>query len=104
MIGTSWRTIWALTTNGVIRAESPRMNSTLTMLLPITLPIAMSVRPSSAAPTETAISGALVPNATMVSPTTSGEMPKESASREAPRTSNSAPAIRASNPAKKISN
>jgi primosomal protein N' (replication factor Y) len=53
--------------------------------------VAMSVLPLSAAPTETATSGALVPAATIVRPTTSGEIPNDSASREAPRTSNSAP-------------
>ena len=77
------------------------MKSTLKMLLPTTLPIAMSVWPSSTAPTDTAISGALVPKATTVSPTTSGEMPKDSASREAPRTSRSAPTTSAARPAMK---
>ena len=75
------------------------MNSTLKMLLPTTLPIAMSVLPSSTAPTDTATSGALVPKATMVRPTTSGEMPKDSASLDAPRTSSSAPATSAARPA-----
>ena len=74
------------------------MNSTLKMLLPTTLPRAMSAWPESAAPTLTASSGALVPNATTVSPTTSGEMPKPTASREAPRTSSSAPATRMMRP------
>ena len=68
------------------------------MLLPTTLPIAMSTLPPWAAPTETAISGALVPNATTVSPTTSGETPNESASRLAPRTSASAPATSSTSP------
>jgi hypothetical protein len=43
MIGTSWRISWILTTSGAIRALSPRMNSTLKMLLPTTLPMARSV-------------------------------------------------------------
>jgi hypothetical protein len=73
MIGTSCRISWMLTTSGAIRALMPRMNSTLKMLLPTTLPMAMSVLPSSTAPTLTATSGALVPKATMVSPTTSGQ-------------------------------
>jgi hypothetical protein len=60
------------------------MNSTLKMLLPTTLPMAMSVLPSSTAPTLTATSGALVPKATMVSPTTSGLMPNDKASLDAP--------------------
>ena len=80
MIGTSWRMSWTFTTSGVISADRPRMKSTLKMLLPTTLPMAMSVLPSSTAPTDTATSGALVPKATIVRPTTSGEMPKDSAS------------------------
>ncbi len=68
------------------------------MLLPTTLPIAMSGRPLVTAPTDTAISGALVPSATIVSPTTSGERPSDSAMREAPRTSSSAPATSAPRP------
>ena len=91
MIGTSCRISWMLTTSGAIRALMPRMNSTLKMLLPTTLPMAMSVLPSSTAPTLTATSGALVPKATMVSPTTSGLMPNDRASLDAPRTSTLAP-------------
>ena len=78
------------------------MNSTLKMLLPTTLPMARPVCPLITAPADTAISGALVPKATMVSPTTSGEMPKDSASREAPRTSRLAPTIKATRPAANI--
>ncbi len=70
------------------------------MLLPTTLPTARSPLPASAASTETAISGALVPKATTVSPTTRGEMPRVSASREAPRTRNSAPAVRQARPSR----
>ena len=70
----------------------------LAMLLPSTLPIARSGLPSSAAPTDTATSGALVPKATTVRPITSGEMPHDSAMREAPRTKASAPAMRAMRP------
>ena len=69
----------------MISAEMPRISSTLQMLLPTTLPSARSGLPASAEPTDTAISGALVPKATTVRPTTSGETPKETASREAPR-------------------
>lgn len=58
----------------------------------------MSTWPDQADCTDTAISGALVPKATTVSPTTSGEMPKAMASLDAPRTSNSAPSTRAINP------
>ena len=79
------------------------MNSTLKMLLPTTLPMAMSVLPSSTAPTLTAISGALVPRATMVRPTTSGLMPNDSASLDAPRTSRLAPMTSRVSPPRKIS-
>ncbi len=98
MIGTSWRMICEWTTSGVISALIPRMNRTLKMLLPTTLPTAMSVLPFSTAPTDTATSGELVPIATMVRPTTSGEMPSDSAIFEAPRTSASAPATSAARP------
>ncbi len=98
MTGTSWRMSCWLTISGVISAEAPSMNSTLKMLLPTTLPIAMSAWPDQADCTDTAISGALVPNATTVRPTTSGEMPNDSDRREAPRTRSSAPATRAISP------
>ena len=102
MIGTSWRISCTSTTSGAISALRPRMPSTLKMLLPTTLPTAMSVVPVSAAPTDTASSGALVPKATIVSPTTSGEMPNEIARREAPRTRRSAPTVRITRPAMNI--
>ena len=66
--------------SGAMSADAPRMNSTLKMLLPTTLPTAMSALPASADDTLTAISGELVPNATMVRPMTSGEMPMPAAS------------------------
>ena len=75
------------------------MNKTLKILLPTTLPTAMSDLPSRTAATDTAISGALVPSATMVSPTTKGEMPKDSANLLAPRTNKSAPNTKLANPA-----
>ena len=103
MIGTSWRISWMLTTSGAISALMPRMNSTLKMLLPTTLPMAMSVLPSSTAPTLTATSGALVPKATMVSPTTSGLMPNDRASLDAPRTSTLAPMTSRIRPPRKMS-
>ena len=99
MMGTSWRMSWMFTTSGAISALRPRMNSTLKMLLPTTLPMAMSVRPSMTAPALTAISGALVPKATMVRPTTSGLMPNDRASLEAPRTRVLAPKISSARPA-----
>jgi len=66
--GTSKRTNLRSTIKGVIMAESPNIKSTLKMLLPTTFPTAMSARPDSDDATETASSGALVPNATTVSP------------------------------------
>ena len=98
MMGTSWRISWRWTTKGVITADAPRMSNTLRMLLPTTLPMAMSTLPSSTAPADTANSGALVPNATTVSPTTNGEMPNDKASLAAPRTNQPAPSTRATKP------
>lgn len=71
------------------------------MLLPTTLPSATSALPDQAAPTLTASSGELVPNATIVSPTTRGVRPSTRARREAPRTSSSPPAMSSANPARK---
>jgi hypothetical protein len=48
--------------------------------------------------TLTTSSGALVPNATTVSPTTKGEIPIPTANREAPRTRSSAPIVNTTNP------
>jgi len=101
-IGASWRISWMCTESGVMIAASPRMPSTLKTLLPIALPNASSVRPLSTAPTETVISGALVPKATIVKPMTRGEIPNDRARREAPRTSSSAPATSAMRPMAKI--
>jgi hypothetical protein len=56
----------------VISADRPRIKSTLKILLPTTLPTAMSVCPEMADCTLTAISGELVPKATMVRPIISG--------------------------------
>ena len=74
---------------------------TSTSMLRMSVPIAMSVVSFSTAPTETATSGALVPNATIVSPTTSEDTPSERASFDAPRTSASAPATSATRPSAK---
>ena len=69
----------------------PRISRMLAMLEPTTLPRAMSPAPASAARALTTSSGALVPKATMVSPTTSGPTPRRRASAALPRTSPSAP-------------
>jgi len=65
---------------------------------PTTLPNAMSALPVQAEMALTAISGALVPNATTVSPMTTGDTPMRAASHTAPRTSNSAPKINSTSP------
>ena len=74
-----------------MRAESPKMSSILAILLPTTLPIAMSVECPIADVTETASSGILVPNATTVSPMTSGEILHFFAIPALPSTNQSAP-------------
>ncbi len=45
MSGTSKRMSWMEMTSGVIKAETPRMNRTLKMLLPTTLPMERSACP-----------------------------------------------------------
>ena len=98
IMGTSRRTNWRETMSGATMADTPKIKSTLKILLPTTLPTAISACPCSAEDTLTDISGALVPNATTVSPMTSGEMPIAAASLDAPRTSNSAPATNSPKP------
>ena len=55
----------------IITAESPKITKIFIMLLPTTFPIEIPAFPLSAAVILTAASGALVPIATMVRPTTS---------------------------------
>lgn len=95
MTGTSRRNNCRETINGVIMAERPRMNNMLKILLPTTLPRAMSepAPPENAAMTLTAISGELVPKATTVKPTTRGVIPAVTAILDAPRTRISAPPV-----------
>ena len=78
-------------TSGQISAERPATTSRLNRLEPRTLPTAISLAPWSAAVTLTASSGAEVPNATMVRPTSSGDTPSRRASADAPATNLSAP-------------
>ena len=73
----------------------------LKILLPTTFPTAKSVAPDKAAFAETATSGALVPNATIVKPTISGGMPKNDAIWVEPRINRFAPTIRSIKPATK---
>ena len=76
------------------------------MLLPTTFPIEISVECCTADVTETASSGALVPNATIVSPITKGEMRHFFAIPAPPSTNQSAPFTKSASPriSKKICN
>ena len=58
---------------------------------PTALPNDRAPLPRAAASTDTENSGIDVPNPTIVSPTTIGEMPSRSARRDAPSTSHDAP-------------
>jgi hypothetical protein len=78
-MGTSNRISCCCTANGIIIADKPRINRTLKILLPTTLPTAMSACPCHAEEMLTASSGALVPRATTVRPTIRGEMPRDPA-------------------------
>lgn len=70
--GMSRRTSCRDTRSGIISAESPRVTRMLKILLPMTLPTAMSAVSLSAACRLTVIWGALLPIATTVKPTRSG--------------------------------
>ncbi len=79
-------------------AATPINNKTLMILLPMTLPMRMSVLPLIRDENETASSGAPVPNATMVRPMRSLLTLKLEATDEAPSTSQSAPLISKTKP------
>lgn len=98
--GTSKRTSRDCTDKGRTSAASPRITATLNRFEPTTLSTAISPAPDNAALIETASSGALVPNATMVSPATRGLSPKRRPIAAPPRTSPSAPAARITNETK----
>ena len=89
--GISTRTVERATASGVIAAAIPRITRIFKILLPTILPIVISALPFIAAAMLTAASGALVPIATIVRPTTSCGMPKRVASAAAPSTNQSAP-------------
>ncbi len=82
--GMSMRTSRLAMISGVTTAEQPRISRVLRILLPTTFPIAISGLSVAADTTDTANSGALVPNATTVKPMTSGEIPTPIANRDAP--------------------
>lgn len=68
------------------------------MLLPTTLPTAMSGRLLIAAPTDTTISGAEVPKPTITSPVNKGEMPRRRAAAKEPRITASPPPVSKARP------
>ena len=92
--GSSFDTVSFLTLIGRMMAAMPMRRRTLMMLLPMTLPMRMSVLPLMRELKETASSGAPVPKATMVRPMRSLLTLKLEATEDAPSTSQSAPLIR----------
>ncbi len=75
------------------------MNSTLKMLLPTTLPTAMSRSPRSAAVIDVATSGSDVPAATIVRLTVTSSTPAQRANATAPSTSQFEPITSIASPA-----
>lgn len=96
--GNSFDTVSFLTLMGRMTAAMPMSSSTLTMLLPMTLPIKISVLPPMSEEKDTASSGAPVPKATIVRPIRSLLTLKFEATDEAPSTSQSAPLIKSTKP------
>ncbi len=80
--------------NGLIKAATPSATPTLKRFDPRALPMASSGLLLSAATAEEKISGAEVPNATIVKPIIKGETPKFRANADAPNTNLSAPQIK----------
>ncbi len=76
---------------GTTMAVTPIITNTLNMLLPTTLPTASSLLPFTAEKTLMASSGAEVPKATTVSPTTRSDMPIRLAIADAPSVRKLAP-------------
>ena len=75
-----------------IAKASPRINATLTMLLPKASPSAIAVSPASDALMETDSSGLEVANATTVAAMMPGDTRAQRARPTAPRTKSSPPA------------
>lgn len=88
--GASRLTVREETASGMIAAPIPSISDKLATFEPMTLPIATSGSPSTAASTETRISGALVPNPTITTPTTIEGTLRITATLAAPRTNWSA--------------
>ena len=96
--GISFRKVFRVMTIGANSAVHPTIISVLNMLLPTTLPMAMSALPFRAEATLPVSSGADVPKATMVSPITMEGMRKRLATEAAPSVSPLAPSKMRINP------
>lgn len=96
--GSSFEMVFLLILIGLIRAATPIKSRMLIILLPITLPRSISVLPPIMEVIETASSGAPVPKATIVRPTSCLETLKLEATLLAPSTSQSAPLINITKP------
>ena len=96
--GSSFEMVFLLILIGLISAATPIKSRMLIILLPITLPRSISVLPSIIEVIETASSGAPVPKATIVRPTSCFDTLKLDATLLAPSTSQSAPLIKITKP------
>ena len=97
--GSSFLTVvFFLTRIGWIMAAMPTSNNILIILLPMTLPISISVLPEIKELMDTASSGALVPKARIVRPIRSFETLKWEAVLDAPSISKSAPLMSKTKP------
>ena len=88
--GSSFFTTEKSTFIGLTIAATPKISRTFVMFEPYALPSAMSGLPSKAETAETSISGADVPNPTMIMPMRNGETPKILARPHEPSTNLSA--------------
>ena len=89
--GISFLSVFRVMTIGANRAVQPTIINVLKILLPTTLPMAISALPLRAEDTLTVSSGAEVPNATVVSPMTIGGIRKRLATEAEPSVSPLAP-------------
>ena len=96
--GSSLEMVFLLTLMGEISAATPIRSRMLMMLLPMTLPSSISVLPLTIEVIETASSGAPVPKATIVRPTSCLDTLKLDATEDVPSTSQSAPLIKITKP------
>lgn len=87
------------TGRGAIKAVMPRTIAMLAILEPSALPMARSPAPDVDAINDTSISGAEVPNDTMVKPISMGDIPKFLAVAAAPKTNLSALQTKSMSPA-----